>query len=328
MRSAVPAEIARHPLECVRERTARVAARARFVRIDPEGLETYARALADEPLAADAVDVLPGGSHDDETRAAFVLSLDAINFGSGWFPVLRKRAGCSGYRTIEAAVIERFETVGPWTAAQIASIEAAAVADWLGQPRPPSPVDDLMELFARALRDLGNRVTRHHGGSFAALVASAQGSAESLVRELLAMPLYQDIADYDGLAVPFLKRAQITVADLARALPGEAGRFRDLDRLTMFADNLVPHVLRLDGVLRCDPALVERIEREELLPWGTTEEVELRACAVHAVELLVERLRATRPEVNAARLDAWLWLRGGQPRYKERPRHRTRCPYY
>lgn len=328
MRSAVPAEIARDPLECVRERTARVAARARFVHVDPEGLDTYARALAAEPLAADAVDVPPSASHDVETRAAFVLSLDAINFGSGWFPVLRKRAGRSGYRTIEAAVIERFETVGPWTAAQLASIEAAAVADRLGQPRPPSPVDDLMELFARALRDLGNRVARHHGGSFAALVASAQGSAESLVRELLAMPLYRDIADYDGLAVPFLKRAQITVADLARALPGEAGRFRDLDRLTMFADNLVPHVLRLDGVLRCDPALVERIEREELLPWGCPEEVELRACAVHAVERLVERLRATRPEVNAARLDSWLWLRGGQPRYKQRPRHRTRCPYY
>ena len=32
-------------------------------------------------------------------------------------------------------------------------------------------------------------------------------------------------------------------------------RFRDLDRLTIFADNLVPHVLRCDGVLVYDPRL-------------------------------------------------------------------------
>ena len=49
----------------------------------------------------------------------------------------------------------------------------------------------------------------------------------------------------------FYKRAQIVAADLA--LAGVA-RFRDLDRLTIFADNLVPHVLRCDGVLVYDAA--------------------------------------------------------------------------
>ncbi len=38
----------------------------------------------------------------------------------------------------------------------------------------------------------------------------------------------------------FYKRAQIVASDLA--LAGVA-RFADLDRLTIFADNLVPHVL-------------------------------------------------------------------------------------
>ncbi len=45
----------------------------------------------------------------------------------------------------------------------------------------------------------------------------------------------------------FYKRAQITPSDLALAGVAE---FDDLDRLTIFADNLVPHVLRVDGVLR------------------------------------------------------------------------------
>ena len=39
----------------------------------------------------------------------------------------------------------------------------------------------------------------------------------------------------------FYKRAQIVASDLALAGVAE---FDDLDRLTIFADNLVPHVLR------------------------------------------------------------------------------------
>ena len=92
----------------------------------------------------------------------------------------------------------------------------------------------------------------------------------------------------------------------------------------MFADNLVPHVLRLDGVLRFDPELVERIERGELIEHGSPEEVEIRACAVHAVELIV----AARPGVCAAEVDQLLWNRGQQPRYKAVPRHRSRCTAY
>ena len=45
------------------------------------------------------------------------------------------------------------------------------------------------------------------------------------------------------LPTPFFKRAQITPNDLALAGVAE---FDDLDRLTIFADNLVPHVLHVD----------------------------------------------------------------------------------
>ena len=50
---------------------------------------------------------------DREARAAFVICLDAINFGSGWWPEIRKRPGRSGYFTIAAGLTERFREAGP-----------------------------------------------------------------------------------------------------------------------------------------------------------------------------------------------------------------------
>jgi hypothetical protein len=84
----------------------------------------------------------------------------------------------------------------------------------------------------------------------------------------------------------------------------------------------VPHVLRVDGVLRYEPELATRIDAGELLEPGGAER-EIRACAVHACELIAERLA-----IPPRDLDVMLWNRGQEPRYKARPRHRTRTVYY
>ena len=67
-----------------------------------------------------------------------------------------------------------------------------------------------------------------------------------------------------------------------------------------------------------------RIEAGCLLEHGSPQEVEIRACALHAVELLVD----VRGDTNAAVVDNVLWNRGALPRYKDRPRHRARTTAY
>ncbi len=321
------AELLSRPFAAVRDACAEVAAAARFVTIEGDALLRHADAIPLDELGASPTQ-FPRLGGDVEALAAFVLCLDAINFGSGWFPHLTKRPGLSGYRTIEASLRERFERDGALRAPELRGFDARAVAALLGQGPAPSAVDELMELFARALRELGELVATRTRGSFAGFVEEAGGSAAALVRSLLEMPLYRDVSLYHGIRVPFLKRAQLTASDLAHALPGSLGRFRDLAELTIFADNLVPHVLRLDGVLRFEPGLVARIDAEETIPAGSPEEVEIRACAVDAVEQIVGRLRARGVGATARDLDDWLWRRGGEPAYKARPRHRTRCCYY
>jgi hypothetical protein len=284
----------------VRETCAAIAAGAEQVTIDIEALEGV------EPAPAPALDperhYLEGSEAD---VATYLLTLDAINFGSGWFPVLRKRPGCSGYFTVASALADRFRAHGPWTNGQLRAMRTDEIAAVLGQ----SPRLELMSLYAQALRSLGQFLGER---SVLNVATEAGDSAESFAAALAgAMPAFADTG--------FYKRAQIAVNDLA--LAGVA-TFSDLDKLTIFADNLVPHVLRTDGVLHYSDALAAWVNAERLLPFGGPER-EIRACAVHACELISQRL-----DVAPRDLDGWLWNRGQDERYKARPRHRTRTVYY
>jgi hypothetical protein len=300
----------------VRAACARVAGLARSVAIEEPAIEPYAVALTAFPEPPSPALPLPEG--DRELRAAFVLCLDAINFGSGWWPTIRKRPGCSGYSTIEAGLAERFRTEGAWSARELTRLTPAEVAQVTGQ----DPAHPLMEQYASALCDVGERVLAEHADSFAAIVDAANGSAVALAGLLAGWDAFADVSTYDGRPVPFFKRAQIAAADVDRF---GVAKLRDTERLTAFADNLVPHVLRVDGVLRLDPALEEAIDAEVLLVHGSPHEVELRACAVHAIELLSA---ATNGQLSPAQIDAALWNRGSGPAYKSRPRPRSRSTVY
>jgi len=317
-------------LECVRRTCESVAEQSTHVEIDVERIPGYATAL---PL-----DRVEQAGHDPDSHylgsgldtAAFFLTLDAINFGSGYFPHLRKRPGMSGYFTVASSLNDYYRAHGPLSADELAQLSAQDCAAILGQDPGNAPVSELMGLFARALNDLGRYLLVRFDGRFIGLVRAAGGSAERLVELLIEMPFFADVALYgDRFEVSFFKRAQLAAADLALAFGGQGpGCFYDLDRLTIFADNVVPHVLRVDGVLRYEDALLARINREELIPSGPSQEIEIRACALHAVELLVEALRDAGHDVTAMQLDYVLWNRGRGRTYKGCPRHRTRTVYY
>ncbi len=83
-------------------------------------------------------------------------------------------------------------------------------------------------------------------------------------------------------------------------------------------------MLRIDGVLEFDDDLVARIDAGTLLEHDSPEEVEIRACALHAVELLVQ----AHDHTTATAVDNVLWHRGAAPRYKAHPRHRAPTTAY
>ena len=134
-------------LDELRLACASVAERARHVRINHDAIPDYAAGLRpqvrpspnDTPQAAAA-----------RTRRAFWITLDAINFGSGWFPTLKKRPGRSGYFTIAAALGERFDPTGPWSAE---SLPASPARRWpTPRPGPRSRVDATLRPLAERPR--------------------------------------------------------------------------------------------------------------------------------------------------------------------------------
>lgn len=78
----------------------------------------------------------------------------------------------------------------------------------------------------------------------------------------------------------------------------------------MFAENLVPHVLCMDGILLYNEDLAAGIDSEELIPSGSPEAVEIRACALHAVELRAKAFKEAGHGVGPGGLDYVLWNRG------------------
>ncbi len=122
-----------------------------------------------------------------------------------------------------------------------------------------------------------------------------------------------------------MKRAQLAALGVHRA--GEISgrkRFCDLAELTIFADNLIPHVLRTDGLLAFSGPLSEQVDAGTPLRHGSAQEVEIRAAAVHACEQIAAACAGPgEAGLVPVQIAGLLWRRGQQPRYKVRPRHRS-----
>ncbi len=314
--------------ELVRSSCRRVTEHSRLVQIDEDALARLAGELATDPVLIEAsaaaatqaalTPVLP--PEQAEAAATLVLALDSINFGSGYHDIVRKLPGMSGAVTMSTSLRNYVERTGPLTGERLRRITVDDCSQIFGQELDDGASAELMGRFATALNDLGHWLGESTDSSLDR-IAAADNDGPTLAENLTAMPYFRDVEVLDDAQVHFYKRAQIAAADLSRELP-QLNMSR-LDQLTAFADNLVPHVLRVDGALRYDDGLADRIDDRQLLEPGTRAEIEIRAAGVTAVEQLSVELGHRAMDIDLA-----LWTRGGSPHYKAQPRHRARSVFY
>lgn len=313
----------------LRDGFAFVADKAEHVRVNEHKVADYAKVIAALP----APDTLDTGNHfvsgNLDHDFGYVLLLDSINFGSGYKPALVaegvEMAEGSFYFTVARRLKAQFETrpLTPHTARDIGDEDVQAI---FGLDKGPQS-RDLGAKFAAAMRELGDAVSKNAPGgvnSFAYYVTEMDGRAADCVARLGALSHFHDVADYKGRNVGFYKRAQIAAADL-HLMAGKHGLelFRDIDRLTIFADNAVPHVLRTDGVLTYGAGLAAKVDAQEEIPFGSAMEVEIRGAACHAAELI-----AKQAGMRVMDLDHRLWHRSKDPAFKAKPTHKTRTIFY
>jgi hypothetical protein len=268
-----------------------------------------------------------------EATVNYLFVLDTLNF-CFWPPPGRLKweidhgAGTlSGYGALAASLTRAVQSGTPLLdAGYLSRIDLAS----LRQILDGRGVFQLLPERVKGLNELGAVLLREWDGQAVKMVADARKSAARLVSLVTGhLSSFRDVAIYAGRHIPFYKRAQILVADLHGAFEGRQwGEFRDMERLTTFADYKLPQALRELGIFRYDEALSVRVDGELPIESGSPEEVEIRACTIWAVELIRRQLERSGKGLRAYEIDWVLWNMAQKPIFKKRPYHRTLTVYY
>jgi len=104
---------------------------------------------------------------------------------------------------------------------------------------------------------------------------------------------------------PFFKRAQLFVG----MVQGKFGHFSSgLEDLTVFADYRVPQTLHSMGIIRYGASLMSTISSNELIPYGSKQELEIRAATVVGTDMLTAHLNEYNDgSLNILHADYLLW---------------------
>lgn len=316
----------------VRRQAAKVAEGADLVSIREDAVAGYTAMLLSTYSLVTEIDSAHHflAAEDAERTAAYMLALDSINFGSGYFKLARARGIDLEYQVIAEGLKKSFEARRFDHAAAWVQMTAADFHALLGVPKGrDAALDMLMSRFARHLADTGAKIATEYDGKVMNLLEAADHSAARLVDIIGTWPGFHDVALYKGVEIGFFKRGQIFAADIFLAFGGRApADFNDMAALTCFADNMVPHVLRHDGILDYAPALAARIDAGEELQAGEAAEIEIRACGIHAVELMRAAANAAGHNVTSVNLDHIIWNRGYEAGLYQKPSHQTRSTWY
>lgn len=185
----------------------------------------------------------------------------------------------------------------------------------------------LLQARRSNLQEAAQVLTQKYQGQFINLVEAAGFDAVEIVKRLATnFPSFRDGADYHGLEVSFLKRAQLCAYDTSVVLGPD--KITNLEALTAFADYKLPQVLRSKGVLAYSVRLSDWIEQQKEIFPGKDEEIEIRAATVWGVELIRQALADKKEKYSAAQIDNALWLMGQDLPKDIQPYHRTRTIYY
>ncbi|KAK7948722.1 quinate dehydrogenase [Apiospora aurea] len=282
----------------------------------------------------------------DESTVAFIFTMDLLNF-SFWslkpederFAINYKDKNWTGYWSLVAALQRALEEGIPITDPHYWQSEDECNLESLRHVFRSCTEEEipLLEERLTCLREAGKVLYEKYSCSVTNLIDAADGSAAELVNMLARdFDCFRDEHQFQNRKKPIrlLKRAQIFVADVWACFNGKDwGEFRDIDKITMFADYRVPQILATLGCISYSPPLQAMVSKEDIIESGSSYELQLRACSIWCVELLRREINRAHPEakVNAILIDFFLYDTMKQLEAEGKytmPHHRTRSIWY
>jgi len=174
-------------------------------------------------------------------------------------------------------------------------------------------LDERLDIF----HEVGIVLQEKYAGHFYNLVNASEnrlfnygkGMVDRLVNNF---PSFDDSVEYGGKRIVFNKRAQLACGMIYERFEGEIP-INDIDKITVFADYVLPKGLRDLGVLHYRKELADRVDAQEIIPAGSREELEIRASTIHAADMLVRGIdlyhdMVHESPINALHMDAKLWM--------------------
>jgi hypothetical protein len=191
-------------------------------------------------------------------------------------------------------------------------------------------LEERVEMF----HQVGQVLEKDYGGHFYHFVRECSprlyDNGKGLIEKMVAVfPRFNDTSRYDGHTIKIYKLAQLGIWMLYAPLHATGGfRLEDPEKMTAFADYIVPVALRVMGITSYSPVLERAINTHQMIARDSVEEIEIRAHCLYATALLSEEVNKLRPpdrQVIIPQIDARLWTHYHTTSW---PHHLTRTIMY
>lgn len=333
-----------------------VMSRASHVSVRNEGVEAFVESWDNDNVSSQWYNEVHYYDGTEKT-IEWIFVLDTLNHsfwpdpGSSKWAITYRGKTYSGYMALAASLKRSVEEGIPITDPKFLAYIDEETLGYIFRGEGSIP---MLRERTENLREYGRIVLEKWNGNVLSMLEEAQPrvlgeksflsnsnkdylcmkvSAPALVDIVVnSFKSFQDQAVYEGRTVYFWKRAQLLAADLHNAFSVQHTQSRvsivDLDILTAFADYKLPQVLRHLGIIKYSSELAGKIESCQLIVSGSSEEVEIRAATVYAVEEIRDSLAKQGITVTSVAIDHYLWELGQRDEFRQYPYHRCRTIFY
>jgi hypothetical protein len=275
-----------------------------LVKINEERLISVADWMAYEEFAKPDGSMLFDFGNDPDFLMDFTLVVNTMNFAFTNFDTgVKFETDYMGKRWCDSeamlASLHRAHSAGIpfFTGEYLANLTRKDLEQVFAGTIEMPMLDERVVIFNEVGRVLVEKYQGHYSNFVRDCAPRLYDNGDGLLERLTTeFPRFNDVSDYNGSKVQIFKLAQLGIWGMHLALsPRKAWALEDADKLTAFADYIVPVGMRVTKIFEYAPALEDQINSLIEVPRDSQAEIELRANSIYAIARLTEEINKRRP---------------------------------